>query len=125
MRDRFPISQTDPLSGAAGRQESIKADGRGKHVKVNGYNNLALIRSGQDWSATTGKERDLYLKQIQPTLISGMTFLRDSGVEIGCLSCRYMYQTDENWSPAEKTFGLAHFDNLRNLELWAVAAPCN
>ncbi|MCR8721986.1 phenylacetaldoxime dehydratase family protein, partial [Pseudomonas syringae] len=93
-------------------------------VRVSGRDNLCLIRSGQDWSSTTGQERDLYLNDIQPVLQNGMTFLRDEGATVGCLNCRFMQALDsETGEPVEKSFGLAWFDDLANLERWAKTHP--
>jgi aldoxime dehydratase len=123
MRDRLPISQVDPLKSPTQPHEQPPTAAQGKRVVVPAHENLSLIRSGQDWSATTGLERLLYLNEMQPILRAGMNFLRDEGQAIGCLSCRYMTVLDEDGRSIEKTFGLAHFDNLANLELWARTHP--
>lgn len=44
-----------------------------------GHDNIALIRSGQDWADAEADERSLYLDEILPTLQDGMDFLRDNG----------------------------------------------
>ncbi|KAK4977797.1 hypothetical protein LTR42_002172 [Elasticomyces elasticus] len=106
MRDRLPIAQTDTIEG-------VKADFHGGHgedstskrIRVAGRRNLAVIRSGQDWSNTTLVERTLYLDTMHPVLIRGMNFLSDHG--------------DEGGSGTEKTFGLAYFDDLSSLEGWS------
>ena len=126
MRDRLPISQTDELAGVkapdtAIANGTIKADTKTKRIEVPGRQNLAVIRSGQDWSATTPEEREKYLKTMHPVLIKGMDFLRDQGDEVGCFSCRLMDVTDKA-SPGtetEKTFGLAYFDDLASMESWS------
>ncbi|WP_259696429.1 phenylacetaldoxime dehydratase family protein [Pseudomonas brassicacearum] len=76
-RDRLPIAQVDPLltSPTPEAFEILQP----KRVRVQGKNNLSLIRSGQDWSDTIGQERDLYLNDMEPTLVAGMDFLRDQG----------------------------------------------
>jgi aldoxime dehydratase len=78
MRDRLPISQTDGLRGE-GAPDVIGTPDFRRRVRVRPPNNLAFIRSGQDWSATESKERDLYLKEVEPILRNGMDFLRDHG----------------------------------------------
>lgn len=120
-RDRLPLAQVDELS--AGAVVDV-AGGQGVRRRLPGRDNLCLIRSGQDWSATRGQERGLYLDDVRPVLETGMRFLRDEGGEIGCLSCRFMQVLDaHSGEPLEKTFGLAWFDDLANLERWAKTHP--
>lgn len=121
-RDRMPLAQVDPLV-ATTAQVDVHAS-RPKRLRVSGRENLCLIRSGQDWADTTGQERDLYARDIQPTLQAGMHFLRDEGLDIGCLSCRFMQVIDrQSGVPLEKSFGLAYFDELASLERWAKTHP--
>lgn len=121
-RDRIPLAQTDALTGSS-NPSSANALCVGR-VRMSGRDNLCLIRSGQDWSSTTGQERDRYLNDIQPVLQRGMTFLRDEGATVGCLSCRFMQALDsDTGEPLEKSFGLAWFDDLSNLERWAKTHP--
>lgn len=147
MRDRLPLSQTDELSGIKKAQappvpppppaaaEEYKSSspgsssvtiGKGRRVVVPGQKNLAVIRSGQDWSGTTPEERKLYLESMQPVLEKGMGFLRDHGEEVGCYSCRFMEIVDpETGKPdgIDRTFGLAYFDELASLEGWSKEHP--
>lgn len=124
MRDRMPASQTDPLSGekrSSNGATNDSGDMKTKRVRVQGKQNLAIIRSGQDWSNTTPHEREKYLETMHPVLIRGMDFLRDEGEEVGCFSCRFMDVVDKS-SPGtttDKTFGLAYFDDLASLEGWS------
>lgn len=121
-RDRLPIAQVDSLPGIPGGRtvETISP----KRVRVQGSSNLCLIRSGQDWTDTTGVERDLYLNEMVPTLKAGMDFLRDSGREIGCLNCRFMQVLDsQTGRMLEKSFGLAYFNELSSLEHWSRTHP--
>jgi Haem-containing dehydratase len=62
----------------------------GQRVVVRSNDNFALIRSGQEWTQTSGKQRDLYLREVEPVLREGMDFLRDQGLTIGCYSNRCM-----------------------------------
>ncbi|WP_455925191.1 phenylacetaldoxime dehydratase family protein [Pseudomonas putida] len=118
-RDRLPLAQVDALlpGSATGSTEP------GLRQRPPGRDNLCLIRSGQDWSDTRDQERTLYLRDVQPVLAAGMTFLRDQGRDIGCLSCRFMQVLDRSGLPLEKSFGLACFDDLANLERWAKTHP--
>jgi len=48
----------------AGALATIHASaGIGRSVRIAGHENIALIRSGQEWTETEGKERELYLKK--------------------------------------------------------------
>lgn len=131
MRDRLAVAQTDPIPG---EKATIKpkstanghaADTKSRRIRVAGRKNLAMIRSGQDWSNTSPHERKLYLDTMHPVLIKGMEFLRDQGEEVGCISCRFMdvipktSNGDEKLDPTDKTFGLAYFDDLASLEDWS------
>lgn len=121
VRDRFAIAQTDPLRGET---PETSPNSHQTRVRLPGRQNLCLIRSGQDWAATRDKERNLYLHDILPVLEEGMTFLRDQGKSLGCLSCRFMRVLDnDTGEPLEKSFGLAHFDELAHLEEWAKTHP--
>lgn len=125
MRDRLPASQTDPLAGtnegAESKHRPDKAVPASKRTRVEGRRNLAVIRSGQDWSNTKPFEREKYLETMHPVLIKGMDFLRDEGDEVGCFSCRFMEVLDREklTTGTDKTFGLAYFDDLASLEGWS------
>ena len=110
-RDRLPISQTDLLTATGTLKRIELAPGR---VKVTGHGNLAVIRSGQDWSGTNGEERELYLDTVEPNLRAGMTYLAADGKDIGCYECRYV--RDE---ASETSYGYAIFRDLADLEAWA------
>lgn len=151
MRDRMAAAQTDPLIGEkafpnsssssspelANKKQKI-IDTRSQRIHIPGRPNLAMIRSGQDWSNTTPHERSLYLDTMHPVLTKGMTFLRDHGSEVGCISNRFMTCTRKTPSSiitshnntttttcttttttTDRTFGLAYFDDLTSLEGWS------
>lgn len=124
MRDRLAISQTDELMGKkldpAPSHET--KDTTKERVRVPGKPNLAVIRSGQDWSQTLPEEHELYTTTMHPVLTEGMNFLaRDTGKEIGCYSCRFMDLLDpkSHKDGTEQTFGLAYWDELKSLEDWS------
>lgn len=122
MRDRLPASQTDELVGEKDDTSRKPADEiERRRVRIPGKQNIAIIRSGQDWSNTYPEERKLYLETMHPVLIKGMNFLRDNGDEVGCYSCRFMDIVDPVTYKADKdrTFGLAYFDDLSSLEGWS------
>jgi hypothetical protein len=126
MRDRLPVCQTDPVLGTkwpgSDQQQTVDTGvSRKKRIHVPGRKNLAIIRSGQDWSDTNPKERKLYLETMHPVLVKGMDFLRDHGEEVGCISNRLMTVVDPKnvTSSTDKTFGLGYFDDLASLEGWS------
>ena len=126
MRDRLPVGQTDPLTGtkAFGKDNAVenREDTKSKRIRVPGRQNLAMIRSGQDWSNTSPHERKLYLDTMHPVLTKGMHFLRDEGEEVGCIECRFMEvipKDEGSKHSTDKTFGLAYFDDLSSLEGWS------
>lgn len=121
----MPVAQTDELHGERGlaqRGSSLKKiDTVSQRIRVAGKKNLAIIRSGQDWSNTNPHEREKYLTEMHPVLITGMKFLRDHGEEVGCIDCRFMnvVPKDGKDEKTDKTFGLAYFDELASLEGWS------
>lgn len=128
IRDRFPAAQTDELNGKKLQGQPLhnadaekKIDTLNSRVRIPAMKNLCVIRSGQDWSCTSPKERKLYLEALHPLLTSGMEFLRDSGHFIGCYSCRLMSQVDPETLKTDKdrTFAFAYFDELASLENYA------
>ncbi|EUC40409.1 hypothetical protein COCMIDRAFT_108900 [Bipolaris oryzae ATCC 44560] len=126
MRDRLAAAQTDHLIGERAFPKSFteqvkKGDTRKQRITLPGRKNLAVIRSGQDWSDTNPSERKLYLETMHPVLTKGMEFLRDKGEEVGCISNRFMeciYKTSPRQN-TERTFSLAYFDDLKSLEGWS------
>ncbi|KAH7353192.1 heme-containing dehydratase protein [Plectosphaerella cucumerina] len=123
MRDRMPAGQRDHLEGEAA--SLIPESSKSQRTRAKGKKNLAVIRSGQDWSDTLPEERKLYLANMHPILTKGMDFLRDDGEEVGCHACRFMDVVDPASREANKdqTFGLAFFDDLASLEKWSKSHP--
>ena len=122
MRDRIARSAADPLHGrtVAGADELASRGGR---VRVAAQPNLCTIRSGQDWSLCRGEERRRYLSEIHPHLVAGMDFLETQGAEVGCHACRFMTEIDADHREMERSFGLAYFRSLEDLERWAQSHP--
>jgi aldoxime dehydratase len=121
-RDRIPLSQTDPMK-PAGRPVRQNGTAAGKRVRIVPAENLALIRSGQEWTETAGRERDLYLKEMEPVLREGMDYLRDQGRAIGCYGNRYMTHVDASGKTIEKSFGMSFWRSLADLERWSESHP--
>ena len=118
-RDRIPLSQTSEMA-PAGRPRIVT---EGLHQRVVPHDNLCLIRSGQDWTATETEERRMYLEDVEPVLRTGMTFLRDEGLSIGCFANRYMTVVDREGRDTEKSFGMGWWKSLSALERWAESHP--
>jgi aldoxime dehydratase len=119
-RERIPLAQIDPLDATA---TAAAGHASGVRIRIPPQGNLCLIRSGQDWSATSGDEREIYLRDVEPALREGMTYLRDGGLEIGCYDCRYADVVEEGSERSERTFGLAYFKEILDMERWAESHP--
>lgn len=123
MRERFPISQTDWMqpNGALTVVEGDPA--KGGRVVVRGHDNIALIRSGQEWIEAGEEERSLYLDEILPTLEAGMDFLRDNGEAVGCYSNRFVRSIDLDGNELDESYNIGHWSSLDKLERWAESHP--
>jgi len=124
MRHRIPIASTDPLHGAAVDPSSGQPRAtRGSMVRVTPPENLAVIRSGQDWTRCIGEELATYLSDVHPKLIEGMNYLRDHPEQTGCCACRFAVERDAGGGEATRSFGFAMFVSLRHLETWSKSHP--
>jgi len=123
MRERIPLSQTDWMK-PNGELTVVSGDPatRGR-VVVRGHDNIALIRSGQDWMAAEEDERSLYLDDILPTLQDGMDFLRDNGESLGCYSNRFVRSIDLDGNELDESYNIGHWRSLDKLERWAESHP--
>lgn len=123
MRDRIPLSQTDWMQ-AGGDLTVVSGDpAKGGRVVVRGHDNIALIRSGQDWREAGEDERSLYFDELQPTLEEGMDFLRDHGQELGCYSNRFVHNIDLDGNQLDESYNIGHWRSLGHLERWAESHP--
>lgn len=118
-RDRIPMSQMHDMSPVG----APRVVASGLHQRVIPHENICLIRSGQDWSATQADERRMYFEDVEPVLRAGMDFLRDDGLPIGCFANRYMTVVDGSGRTTEKTFGMSWWKSLAALERWAESHP--
>lgn len=116
MRDRLPASQTDDLN-SSGRRSIV--NNNGTRLTIIGHQGMTMIRSGQDCSQMHAAERELYKTRIEPTLLKGMTFLRDEGLDIGCYFNRFMTVCTDNGGKPERSFGMSVWHALSDLEHWA------
>ncbi len=125
MRERFPLSQTDWMQ-PVGELTIVAGDpAQGGRVVIRGHDNIALIRSGQDWIDAEAKERALYLDELLPTLEAGMDFLRDNGQEVGCYSNRFVRSIDRDGKELDESYNIGHWRSLDKLERWAESHPAH
>ena len=118
-RDRIPLSQTHDME-PVGEPRVVT---QGLHQRVFPHENICLIRSGQDWTATELEERRMYVEDVEPVLHAGMNFLRDDGLRVGCFANRYMTLVDDTGRTSERTFGMSWWKSLAALEGWAESHP--
>lgn len=119
MRDRLPAAQTDALTPLGAPSAATSAG----IVRVQPHDNLAIIRSGQDWSLCGEAERASYFSDVEPQLKAGMDFLTSDGATIGCYANRYMTSSDGDGRLLEQTFGLSFWHSLADMEKWAESHP--
>jgi aldoxime dehydratase len=125
MRDRIQASADDDLRSSYGERlpRLGSVDTVGRRLRVKGPENLATIRSGQDWTNCAGAELAEYEESVRPALFEGMTFLRDNPDETGCCDLRFAREIDRDGSALKKTFGFGYFLTLGHLEKWAATHP--
>lgn len=120
MRDRIPLSANDPLTQSSSLRIVERSESR---VVIEAHENLCIIRSGQDWSACDEQQLAEYQGAMEPALQEGMNFLRDHGDEVNCYSCRYMKDLQPDGTKASRSFGLAYFRTMADLEAWSEHHP--
>jgi aldoxime dehydratase len=125
MRDRLTVSANDGLCSAYGDRlprlgSTVTAHRR---LRVVVPENLAVIRSGQDWTDCAGAELAQYDDSVRPALVEGMKFLRDHPDDTGCCDLRFAEETSLDGTPLKKSFGLGYFLTLGHLEKWASTHP--
>lgn len=125
MRDRMPASHDDPLNGDA--VGTARAAGRraadGDRLALQAPESTCFIRTGQDWSATQGRERATYEQSVAPVLAQGADFLHENPDATGCLAARLVFEVDEHWGPQDRSCVLAWFRSLGHLERWTWSHP--
>jgi len=114
MRDRIPISVSDPLDSSLDKLDQIrKSETRGKSIKVIPPPNIAVTYASQNWAATVGEEREIYEKKIAPVLAKGLAHLNTHPIDSNCVSARLLLDLD-----GTNSVGLAFFLSLADLEHW-------
>jgi aliphatic aldoxime dehydratase len=125
MRDRIAASAHDDLrSSYNDRLPRLGSTATaGNRLRLAVPENLAVIRSGQDWTNCAGSELVQYDESVRPALLEGMNFLRDHPDETGCCDLRFAEETERHGSPLKKSIGLGYFLTLGHLEKWASTHP--
>lgn len=120
-RDRIPVAARDPLApGAAVPAATVGPAGEASIVAPA---NLCTIRTSQDWQGAPAEHLDWYREEVEPVLRAGVEHLDAAPLDSGCLSVRYIRETDLAGADAERTCVLAHFRSLGHLEAWARDHP--
>lgn len=120
-RDRIPIAAEDPLdpgpveSGALAAEEAL--------LTLTGPANLCTIRTSQDWHDAPADHIDWYVEEVEPVLRAGVEHLYAHPGDSGCLSVRYIRETDLDGADLDRTCVLAEFRSLGDLETWARDHP--
>lgn len=120
-RDRIARSQVDPLAPSGEPIATTQASGSGEAlpvINVRPTENLFILRSGQDWSRTTGDERAFYLNDVKPLLDQGMREIRDEGLEVGCYFNRYLTVESPDGEPLERTYSFSAWRSMADIERW-------
>ncbi|NYI76724.1 phenylacetaldoxime dehydratase family protein [Nocardioides panzhihuensis] len=123
MRDRIPASQVDWMEATEDLVVVSGDPSKDGRVIVRGHDNIAVIRSGQEWSAAGEEERNLFFDEILPSLQDGMDFLRDNGAEMGCYSNRFVRSIDIDGNELDESYNIGHWRALDKLERWAESHP--
>lgn len=125
MRDRLALSARDDLAGPYG--EALPRLGatntEGRRLRVFPPENLAVIRSGQDWSQCGDAELRSYDGSVRPALVEGMRYLSEHSDETGCCDMRFAAEVAGDGTPLKQAFGLGYFLTLGHLERWAASHP--
>jgi aldoxime dehydratase len=121
-RDRIAASQTDALV-SEGQPSIIPMGNVGKLVAVVPYNNICLLRSGQDWQKTEGAEYEAYTQEIKPSLDAAMKDLEVNGVGIGCDFNRFAITVRIDGNLVNNTFSFSAWRSLELLENWTKKSP--
>ncbi|MEW9518266.1 phenylacetaldoxime dehydratase family protein [Streptomyces tubercidicus] len=118
-RDRIPASATETLEpelpvfvpSTPGESET-----RGRRITVEVPGNVTLIRTAQDWSASS-LYREKYLTDVRPVKDRGVDFLA-TNPESGCIAARNLAEEAADGTPLDRACTLAWFASLEHLMTW-------
>ncbi len=119
-RDRIPASADDELEPGAWVPEAV---GDGLDRRVVAPHNVATIRTSQDWCDAPDDHVEWYRNEVEPTLRAGVEHLCAQADDAGCISARYVRETDLDGRDVDRTCVLASFRSLGDLERWARDHP--
>ena len=120
-RDRIPIAADDPLE--PGPTVPVPAREGEDELSVVAPANLCTIRTSQDWQGSPAGHLEWYEEEVEPVLRAGVEHLHAEPVDSGCLSVRYIRETDLDGNDVDRTCVLAHFRSMADLESWARDHP--
>ncbi|NUL03027.1 phenylacetaldoxime dehydratase family protein [Streptomyces lunaelactis] len=118
-RDRIADSAVDPLEPALPvfePQTALERDTLGRRVTVEVPGNVALIRTAQDWSAST-LYREKYLADVKPAKDRGVDYLA-THPDSGCIAARNLDEESADGTWLERTCTIAWFASLEHLMTW-------
>ncbi len=108
-RDRMRNSSAPPTHGAAFKTHDSVVD-----VVVEG--GICLIRTAQDWSASS-VFRLPFLQKVQPVKKRGVSYLAEHP-ETGCICAREILEQDMDGRPLDRACTVAWFVSLDHLLSW-------
>ncbi|MEU9173774.1 phenylacetaldoxime dehydratase family protein [Streptomyces sp. NPDC048420] len=118
-RDRIDASAVEALEPALPVFEPRPAqedDTLGRRLTVEVPGNVALIRTAQDWSAST-LYREKYLADVKPVKDRGVDFLA-ANPDSGCIAARNLDEQSHVGSPLQRACTVAWFASLDHLLTW-------
>jgi hypothetical protein len=125
MRDRIPAAAASALDSPFGPAlvHRAKTETRGRRIHVVPPENLALIRSGQDWSDCRGEELATFQAAIRPAWEAGMDYLLKNPIDSGCVEMRATDEMTADGLRVKRSAGVGYFLTPGHLERWAESHP--
>ena len=119
-RDRIAASATDTFEPELPRlfEPRVLREGetRGRRVTVEVPGNVTLIRTAQDWSAST-LYRERYLADVKPVKDRGVDSLA-ANPDSGCVAARNLVEESSDGAALDRACTLAWFASLEHLMTW-------
>ena len=115
-RDRIPASAENELAPEMPVYTPRPADTRGRRLSVEVPGNVALIRTAQDWSAST-LYRETYLRDVKPVKDRGVDFLAQHA-DSGCIAARNVDEEAADGTALDRACTVAWFASLEHLMTW-------
>jgi phenylacetaldoxime dehydratase/aldoxime dehydratase len=115
-RDRIPASAESALAPEMAVYAPRLTDTRGRRLSVEVPGNVALIRTAQDWSAST-LYRETYLRDVKPVKDRGVDFLARHA-DSGCIAARNIDEETADGTALDRACTIAWFASLEHLMTW-------